>query len=60
MKNSLVDVIRSLCVTYPEVHEHIDGFEHTSFRVKDKPFVIIGEENNLSLSIKSYWSSQAT
>jgi predicted DNA-binding protein (MmcQ/YjbR family) len=58
MKNSLVDEIRNLCVAYPEVHEHIDGFGHTSFRVKDKPFVIIGEENNLSLSIKTLPTTQ--
>ncbi|NMH68896.1 MmcQ/YjbR family DNA-binding protein [Bacillus sp. RO3] len=58
MKNKLVDDIRSLCTTYPEVHEHIDGFGHTSFRVKDKPFVIIGEENNVSLSIKTLPTTQ--
>lgn len=38
----------------PEVEEAIDKFGHTSFRVRDKPFVILGEQGDQpSLSIKS-------
>ncbi|OXS58499.1 YjbR protein [Bacillus sp. V-88] len=54
MKTSEIDEIRRLCLLYPEVHEHIDGFGHTSFRVKDKPFIIIGE----TLSIKALPATQ--
>ena len=54
MKTSVIEEIRRLCLTYPEVHEHIDGFGHISFRVKDKPFVIIGE----TLSIKTLPATQ--
>ncbi|WP_201715990.1 MmcQ/YjbR family DNA-binding protein [Rossellomorea arthrocnemi] len=54
MKTSVIDEIRKLCLFYPEVHEHVDGFGHISFRVKDKPFVIIGE----TLSIKTLPATQ--
>ncbi|MCR8850444.1 MmcQ/YjbR family DNA-binding protein [Rossellomorea sp. SC111] len=49
MENSVIQEIRRRCLSYPEVYEHVDGFGHISFRVKDKPFVIIGE----TLSIKT-------
>ncbi|WP_314586059.1 MmcQ/YjbR family DNA-binding protein [Paenibacillus terrigena] len=32
--------VRSICSAFPSVEEHIDGFGHTSLRVKDKPFII--------------------
>lgn len=35
--------VRKLAVRLPEVTEQVDGFGHTSFRVSDKPFVIMGE-----------------
>lgn len=35
--------MRDICKEYPEVGEHVDGFGHTSFRVRGKPFVIMGE-----------------
>ncbi|UTE77301.1 MmcQ/YjbR family DNA-binding protein [Rossellomorea sp. KS-H15a] len=54
MKTSEIEEIRRLCLLYPEVHEHIDGFRHISFRVEDKPFVIIGE----TLSIKTLPATQ--
>jgi predicted DNA-binding protein (MmcQ/YjbR family) len=54
MKTTEIDEIRRLCLLYPEVHEHIDGFGHISFRVKDKPFVILGE----TLSIKTLPATQ--
>ncbi|WP_240794312.1 MmcQ/YjbR family DNA-binding protein [Bacillus sp. BHET2] len=54
MKTSVIDEIRRFSLSYPEVHEHIDGFGHISFRVKDKPFVIIGE----TLSIKTLPATQ--
>jgi len=28
---------------FPEVVEAVDGFHHTSFRIRNKPFVIMGE-----------------
>jgi len=38
----------------PEVEEAVDKFGHTSFRVRDKPFVILGEQSDKpSLSVKS-------
>ena len=54
MKTNVIDEIRRLSLLYPEVHEHVDGFGHISFRVKDKPFVIIGE----TLSIKTLPATQ--
>ncbi|MDH6353375.1 MULTISPECIES: MmcQ/YjbR family DNA-binding protein [Brevibacillus] len=35
--------VRELAIRWPEVTEKVDGFGHTSFRVSDKPFVIMGE-----------------
>lgn len=54
MKSSVIDEIERFCLRYPEVCEHIDGFGHVSFRVKDKPFVIIVE----TLSIKTLPATQ--
>ena len=48
----LVDRVREVCMTFSSVDEHVDGFGHTSFRVKDKPFVILEEQAEHSLSIK--------
>lgn len=37
------DRIRRICAELPEAVEKIDGFGHTTFRVKDKSFVMMGE-----------------
>jgi predicted DNA-binding protein (MmcQ/YjbR family) len=51
---AMVDRVRSLVGQLPEVTEAIDKFGHTSFRVRDKPFVIMGEgDQGPSLSIKT-------
>lgn len=53
--------MRRLCADLPEVEEHVDGFGHTSFRVRDKPFVIMGEgegKNGASLSVKAATHAQ--
>jgi predicted DNA-binding protein (MmcQ/YjbR family) len=44
--------LRKLCSTLPEVTEAVDGFGHTSFRVGKKPFVMMGSQE-LHLAIKS-------
>lgn len=52
----LLEKVRSECIKQPEVTEAVDAFGHTSFRVKDKPFVMIGEHaeaEKASLSIKT-------
>lgn len=55
----LVDKVRTICSRYPEVTEKIDGFGHTSFRVNDKPFVMMGEKEDIpSLSIKTAPATQ--
>ncbi|USG68184.1 MmcQ/YjbR family DNA-binding protein [Brevibacillus ruminantium] len=55
----LLDRIRGICTPFPEVVEKIDGFDHHSFRVSDKPFVILGEnEAKAFLSIKSSLQTQ--
>jgi predicted DNA-binding protein (MmcQ/YjbR family) len=46
--------VRKICTLLPEVSEQIDSFGHTSFRVNNKPFVIMGEdEKGASLSVKT-------
>ncbi|WP_123040570.1 MmcQ/YjbR family DNA-binding protein [Cohnella candidum] len=37
------DRIREICAGLPEAEEKIDGFGHTTFRVRDKSFVMMGE-----------------
>lgn len=49
-----INEIREICNELPEVEESIDKFGHLSFRVKNKPFVIIGENEKIpSISIKT-------
>lgn len=51
---ALIERFRGLTADLPEVEEAIDKFGHTSFRVRDKPFVILGEQGDQpSLSLKS-------
>jgi hypothetical protein len=51
--------VRALCMRLPEVTEQVDSFGHTSFRVKDKPFVMLGEkEEKASLAIKTTLETQ--
>jgi hypothetical protein len=38
----LLAALRQVCTRLPEVEEHIDGFGHTTFRVRKKSFVIAG------------------
>lgn len=37
------DRIRGICSSLPETEEKIDGFGHTTFRVRDKSFVTMAE-----------------
>lgn len=49
----LIAKIRKHCAQFPEVAEKIDLFGHTSFRISDKPFVILGGMESVLLSIKA-------
>ena len=45
--------IRKLCTRLPEVSEVVDGFGHTSFRVRKKSFLIMGQDaDETSIAIK--------
>lgn len=51
---SAVARVREAVAEFGEVDETVDGHGHTTFRVRDKPFVILGEhEGRPSVSIKS-------
>ncbi len=55
----LVAKVRAFCMELPEVEEKVDGFGHIAFRVKDKPFVIMGESDGQpSTSIKTNMTTQ--
>ncbi|MDF2648542.1 MAG: phosphoribosylglycinamide formyltransferase [Paenibacillus sp.] len=55
----LVAKVRAFCMELPEVEEKVDGFGHIAFRVKDKPFVIMGEtDGQPSTSIKTNMTTQ--
>lgn len=56
----LLAAIRSACEPLLEVTEGIDGFGHTTFKVRGKSFVIAGMgEDGGSVSIKADLPSQA-
>ncbi|WP_274650239.1 MmcQ/YjbR family DNA-binding protein [Paenibacillus humicola] len=40
---AMVERFGAYCMSLPGTEEEIDGFGHTSFRVKDKPYVRLGE-----------------
>lgn len=55
----VLENVRDICKTYLEVEEKVDSFGHISFRVKDKPFVMMGEDKeNPSMSIKTLPTTQ--
>ncbi|TCP53425.1 putative DNA-binding protein (MmcQ/YjbR family) [Tumebacillus sp. BK434] len=50
---ALVGQVREIALRLPEATEAVDKFGHTSFRVQDKPFVMMGESaKGTSLSLK--------
>jgi predicted DNA-binding protein (MmcQ/YjbR family) len=50
----LLKALRKACGQLPEVNEEVDGFGHTTFRVRKKSFVIAGMgESGVAVSIKS-------
>ncbi|GIO09984.1 hypothetical protein J31TS6_60120 [Brevibacillus reuszeri] len=59
---ALVDAVRKLAMRLPEVNEQVDAFGHTSFRVNNKPFVMLGEGGleGPSLSLKTLKLTQET
>jgi predicted DNA-binding protein (MmcQ/YjbR family) len=56
----LLAALRKACAKLPEVEELIDGFGHTTFRVRRKSFVIAGMgETGTAISIKADPITQA-
>jgi predicted DNA-binding protein (MmcQ/YjbR family) len=57
--NELLLRVREIALRFPEVKEEIDKFGHTSFRVRDKPFIMMGEtDDGTSLAIKTLKTTQ--
>jgi predicted DNA-binding protein (MmcQ/YjbR family) len=54
----ILQKLRKQCLELPNVTEAVDGFGHTSFRVRNKPFVMMGS-SELHLAIKSDPITQA-
>jgi predicted DNA-binding protein (MmcQ/YjbR family) len=55
----ILEKVRKICMDFPEVSEKVDSFGHTSFRVMDKPFVMMGENDaDSSLAIKTLKTTQ--
>lgn len=51
---AMLERVRRICGTLPEVDEIIDGFGHNTFKVRGKSFVIMGEHGKVpGLSFKS-------
>jgi predicted DNA-binding protein (MmcQ/YjbR family) len=38
--------VREATASFPEVAERVDKFGHTTFRIRDKPFVFLGEDGS--------------
>lgn len=56
----LLAALRDVCSRLPEVDEIVDGFGHTTFKVRGKSFVIAGMgESGEAVSIKSDGVTQA-
>ena len=54
-----VDRVRELTKSLPEATEAVDKFGHTSFRVRDKPVVMMGEgSRGPSMAIKTTLDKQ--
>jgi predicted DNA-binding protein (MmcQ/YjbR family) len=57
--NELLSKVRGIANQFPEVTEAVDKFGHTTFRIKDKPFIMMGEnEDGASLAIKTLKTTQ--
>jgi predicted DNA-binding protein (MmcQ/YjbR family) len=57
--NELLSKVRAMATQFPEVTEAVDKFGHTSFRIKDKPFIMMGETGEgASLAIKTLKTTQ--
>ncbi|MBL0388238.1 MmcQ/YjbR family DNA-binding protein [Tumebacillus sp. ITR2] len=55
----LLAKVREISMKLPEVTEAVDSFGHTSFRVTDKPFVMMGENAPIAtLAIKTLPTTQ--
>jgi predicted DNA-binding protein (MmcQ/YjbR family) len=56
----LVAALRKTCAGLPEVEDGVDGFGHTTFRVRRRSFVIAGMgQDGLTVSIKADLPNQA-
>lgn len=56
----MLGALRKACAGLPDVTEIIDGFGHTTFKVRKKSFMIAGMgENGAAISVKSDPVSQA-
>lgn len=56
----LLEALRKLVTKLPEVEEVVDGFGHTTFKVRKKSFVIAGMgETGAAISIKSDPTTQS-
>ena len=57
--NTLLSKVREIAVKFPDVNEQVDQFGHTSFRIKNKPFVMMGEtEDGPTLAVKTLKTTQ--
>lgn len=55
----MLDEVRRIRSSLPEVEEIIDGFGHTTFKVKGKSFIMMGENVGVpGLSFKSNLETQ--
>jgi predicted DNA-binding protein (MmcQ/YjbR family) len=56
----LLSALRKVVAKFPEVEELVDGFGHTTFKVRKKSFIIAGMgEDGAAISIKSDPVTQA-
>lgn len=54
----MLEHVRRIVEPLPEVHELIDGHGHTTFKVKDKSFIMMGESRGPVIHFKSDLENQ--
>lgn len=54
----MLDKVRNICKELPEVEERIDGHGHTTFKVRNKSFIMMGEYNGPTINFKSDLENQ--
>lgn len=54
----MLEKVRQICRAFPETEELIDGHGHTTFKVRKKSFIMMGEYHGPTITFKSDLETQ--